>query len=84
MNRSLLPQISNFFTVFKTQSYTLVLALVVVLNFGITSKINAQCVGPYQVFESFGVTASRPTMITNGGGVSAAAVTPATSAAALS
>ena len=58
------------------------LALVLVLNFGITSKINAQCVGPYQVFESFGVAASRATMIGNGWGFSAAAVTPATSAAA--
>ena len=84
MNRSLLPQISNFFTVFKTQSYTLVLALVLMLNFGMTSKINAQCVGPYQVFESLGApaTTAKSAMITNGWGFSAGPVTPGTSAAA--
>ena len=53
MNRNLLPQISGLFTVFKTQSHTLLLTLVLLLNFGITSKINAQCIGPYQKFESF-------------------------------
>ena len=55
MNRNLLPQISSLFTHFITKSYTLVLTLVFVLNFGITSKINAQCIGPYQGFESFKV-----------------------------
>lgn len=52
MNRNLLPEISSLFTPFITKSYTLVLTLVLVLNFGITSKINAQCIGPYQGFES--------------------------------
>ena len=52
MNRNLLPQISSLFTSFITKSYTLVLTLVLVLNFGITSKVNAQCIGPYQGFES--------------------------------
>ncbi|MFZ4680436.1 MAG: beta strand repeat-containing protein, partial [Flavobacterium sp.] len=82
MNRNLLPPISSLFASFKTKSYILVLTLVLVLNFGITSKINAQCIGPYQVFESFGAAATRPTMITNGWAFSAAAVTPASSAAA--
>jgi hypothetical protein len=58
MNRNLLPQISGLFTVFKTQSYTLLLTLVLLLNFGITSKINAQCVGPYEVFESIKLKAN--------------------------
>ena len=52
MNRNLLPEISSLFTPFITKSYALVLTLVLVLNFGITSKINAQCIGPFQGFES--------------------------------
>ena len=81
MNRNLLTPISTLFTSPFSKSFGSLLTLVLVLNFGITSKINAQCVGPYQVFESFGVTASRATMIGNGWGFSAAAATPATSAA---
>jgi hypothetical protein len=52
MNRNFLLPISNLFAYFKTKSCTSLLTLVLVLNFGITSKINAQCIGPYQVFES--------------------------------
>ena len=52
MNRNLLLPISNLFAYFNTKSCTLLLTLVLVLNFGITSKINAQCIGPHQVFES--------------------------------
>ena len=52
MNRNLLPPISSLFTSPSSKSFGLLLILVLVLNFGITSKINAQCIGPYQKFES--------------------------------
>jgi len=58
MNRNLLLPISNLFAYFKTKSCTLLMTLVLVLNFGITSKINAQCIGPYEVFESIKLKAN--------------------------
>ena len=64
MNRNLLAPISSLFTFFITKSYALVLILVLVLNFGITSKINAQCIGPYARFESFAASGANPAVST--------------------
>ena len=69
MNRNLLTPISTLFTSPFSKSFGSLLTLVLVLNFGITSKINAQCVGPYQVFESIrtkGAIGTPNTMVNDG------------------
>jgi uncharacterized protein (TIGR02145 family) len=81
MKRNLLASIVSIFSMKSIKSLPLVLTVLLLLGFGITSKINAQCIGPYQGFESFGLSGTRTTMITNGWAFSAAGVTPTTSAA---
>ncbi|WP_396141904.1 GEVED domain-containing protein [Flavobacterium sp.] len=77
MNRNLLPKISTLFTSPFSKSFGSLLTLVLVLNFGITSKINAQCIGPYQVFESIrtkGAIGTPNTMVNDGWTIPASAV----------
>jgi hypothetical protein len=64
MNRNLLPKISALFASTSSNSFGLLLILVLVLNFGITSKINAQCIGPYARFESFAASGTNPAVST--------------------
>jgi hypothetical protein len=81
MNRNLLTPSKRLFTVLYNNSFGLLLTVVLVLNFGITSKINAQCIGPYQGFESFGRTRLQMINTSVGWAFNVAAVTPAPGAA---
>jgi hypothetical protein len=52
MKRNLPNSISSFLIKKSIKSYRFLVILLLVLNFGLTTKTNAQCIGPYQVFES--------------------------------
>jgi hypothetical protein len=64
MNRNLLTPISSLFTPPSSKSFGLLLTLVMLLNFGISNKINAQCIGPYARFESFAASGTNPAVST--------------------
>ena len=85
MKRNLLLAQSNVLNLFQLKS--LQLLLVVFFVIGSSTKVQGQCIGPYQYFDSFRPASGRPTMIlaTGSGGdgwiLSAASVTPANAAA---
>ena len=68
---------SNFYNVFQQKPLRFLFTILLVLVFGVTTKTQAQCIGPYQYFDSFRAAANRALMIsTEGWTLSAASVGP--------
>ena len=59
---------SNFYNVFQQKPLRFLFTILLVLVFGVTTKTAAQCIGPYQTFESFKTTPAGWTL--NSGSVS--------------
>ena len=47
---------SNFYNLFQQKPLRFLFTILFVLVFGVTTKTQAQCIGPYQTFESFSAT----------------------------
>jgi hypothetical protein len=60
MKRSLLTPISDVFPIRCLNLMKVVLTLLLLLNFGLVDRATAQCIGPYQVFESIKRASSAP------------------------
>jgi len=59
MKRNLLTSNVGLFSFASVKSFTVVFTFFVLLGFGTLAKVSAQCIGPYQTFESF-VAATTP------------------------
>ena len=70
MKKNILTTLSNINNTLQQKSLGFLFSVILVLVFGFTSKINAQCIGPYQTFESF-TTAATPTSWSLNTGVTA-------------
>jgi hypothetical protein len=60
MKRNSLTSFFGLFSVHSFKSLTVVLTLLLLLDFGFTQKTTAQCIGPYQKFESIKRAAASP------------------------